>query len=939
VNKPTKVNLIEHFYEHLAEPDWLDGVDLYQAGRVNKIQIFEGLITGHVSSTDRAAAEVRVKIHPNGQYIQWIECTCKKNRQNGQYCEHIAAFMIHIDREKPDLFAKLDSKMPMKPPTPPSRARVQKSVIPGQERSIEKGVGAASTLLSHLKGSIHGVSLLAHGPAMRVRIEIKNGQLTHYDLDLDAAAKFLESHPDLENASQEVQRLSLFDQKVELGTRIQQADGEKIVAERCIILKSSKQVSAVRIQSELPNSLHYKKIGTTGETHESQWHFFSFKSAAKYVGKDYFFIPEVGYFPIQKESANPAWFDLPLTRTFKEDDAAEFILSRYAGYLGPASVWVDETLMTQVVVDAPKLSAVEILEDNNGWFRLDPKYGKGESTISMSLLMQHLRKKKRSFIRSGDVWLKIPDFVTQFPWQLAEDGEALKVDAIGIMRLKAAMGEFDQFAGSKAVINKLRERLDFDPDMPTPEMTASKLNLRSYQEIGLKWLWWLYRNGLHGLLADEMGLGKTHQAMALMTAIQKESPNAKFLVICPTTVLDHWLDKSFDFCPNLRPMKYHGSTRTGSFKKIENDSDLMITSYGVLLRDIKSLSAIPWKAVILDEAHFVKNHETATYQAVCRINSQIRICLTGTPMENDLSELKNIFDFLVPGYLGSNEYFKRIYMTPIAAGSAPEAELALQKLIYPFKMRRTKVQVLPELPAKVEDVRHCALSEEQVRLYREIVAMKANPLVQQLQDESTSIPYLHVFATISLLKQVCDHPALILDNADYKKHESGKFELLKELLREALESGHKVVIFTQYLGMVRIIQSYLEENGIGHEVLTGQTRNRGEVIARFQTLPDSKVFVGSLLAGGIGIDLTAASEVIHYDRWWNASKENQATDRVHRIGQEKNVQVLKLVTRGTLEEKIDTLIAAKAALFEKFMDKDEDVFKNLSRQELIDLLQ
>ena len=685
--------------------------------------------------------------------------------------------------------------------------------------------------------------------------------------------------------------------------------------------------------------MRYKKVSITGETHESQWLFFTLKSTSKYLGKEYFFVPDVGYFPLSKDTPGSAWNELPLTRTFKEDEAAEFILSRYSGYLGPANVWVDESLMNQVVMEAPRLSEVEILEDVNGWFRLDPKYGKGKTSISMAALMQHLKKKKRNFIRAGDVWMKIPEFVTQFPWQLDDNGEALKVDTIGMLRLKAAMGDFDQFAGSKTLLNKLRGRLDFDPEMATPEMSASKLNLRGYQEVGLKWLWWLYRNGLHGLLADEMGLGKTHQAMALMTAIQKETPDAKFMVICPTTVLDHWLDKAVAFCPNLNPMKYHGTARLSLLNKMEQECSLLITSYGVLLRDIKHLGAIGWKALILDEAHFVKNHETATYQAVCKVKSQIRVCLTGTPMENDLSELKNIFDFLVPGYLGSNEFFKRNYMSPISDGSAPEAELGLQKLIYPFKMRRTKVQVLPDLPAKVEDVRHCALSDEQVRLYREIVAMKAKPLVDQLQDENSSVPYLHVFATISLLKQVCDHPALILENADYRKHESGKFELLKELLDEALGSGHKIVIFTQYLGMVKIIQSYLTDKKIGHEVLTGQTRNRGEVIERFQKDPNSKIFIGSLLAGGIGIDLTAASEVIHYDRWWNASKENQATDRVHRIGQEKNVQVLKLISRGTLEEKIDSIIAAKAALFEKFMDRDEDVFKNLSRQELIDLLQ
>jgi SNF2 family DNA or RNA helicase len=231
------------------------------------------------------------------------------------------------------------------------------------------------------------------------------------------------------------------------------------------------------------------------------------------------------------------------------------------------------------------------------------------------------------------------------------------------------------------------------------------------------------------------------------------------------------------------------------------------------------------------------------------------------------------------------------------------------------------------------------MSEEQVALYKEVLALKARPLVEQLTDEQATVPYLHVFATISLLKQICDHPALVKPGAEYTKHESGKFELLKALLEEALGSGHKIVIFSQYLQMIDIIKHHLQTMGVGHVTLTGQSRDRGSIISRFQNDESCRVFVGSLLAGGIGIDLTAASVVIHYDRWWNASKENQATDRVHRIGQNKNVQVIKLVTRGTLEEKIDRLISSKKSLFDKFIDRDEEIFKNLTRQELIELLQ
>jgi SNF2 family DNA or RNA helicase len=253
-------------------------------------------------------------------------------------------------------------------------------------------------------------------------------------------------------------------------------------------------------------------------------------------------------------------------------------------------------------------------------------------------------------------------------------------------------------------------------------------------------------------------------------------------------------------------------------------------------------------------------------------------------------------------------------------------------------MRRNKANVLHDLPEKVEDIRHCTLSNDQVKIYREVLELKARPILETLKDENNPVPYLHVFAVLTLLKQVCNHP-LLVHPGKLDQYESGKFEALKEILTEALDSGHKVVIYSQYVEMIRLISLYLEQQTIHHVILTGQTKNRGKVIETFQTDPNCKIFVGSLLAGGIGIDLTAASVVVHYDRWWNASKENQATDRVYRIGQNKNVQVLKLVTRGTLEEKIDALINTKKELFEKFMDRDEEIFKTLTRSQLIDLLQ
>lgn len=945
ISRTVRSSLLDHFYEHLSDRDWLEGVDIYQAGKVAGLQRFEGLVLGRVSSSSHQNAEVRVKVHPNGKVIQWIECTCRKNRAYNQYCEHIAAVMIHIDREIPDLFAKLDLKMPLKPPPVPKKTRMVEENKGENSDGTEGEKGAAQTLLKHLSGSIHGVSLIAHGPSMRVRIEIKPGQLTFYDLDLDATAKFLASRPALPSATTEVKSLKIHEFSAEMGTRIFQAEDEKIIAERIIAIPLGPDESRARSKQEslgriATTAAHCKRISRSSpDGSEGEWEFVPLKSASKYVGEQYFFLPGRGFWPLQRTDIEESWADLPISRTYKDDDAARFAGSGFSDYLAAGPIFVDDELKDPVIIDLPKLSEVRVLEEGDGWFRLDPRYGTGTGSMSMAQIMQQYRKKKRKYVRSGKMWYRVPDFVTEHDWQLDESEEGVKVDALGLMRIKASVGDFDQFAGSKAMLNKLRDRMEFTGSSETPDWNNSKLSLRAYQSTGVQWLWWLYNNRLHGLLADEMGLGKTHQAMALMCAIQNIKPGAKFLVICPTTVLDHWLDKVEEFSPNLRPLIYHGPHRGQLFHRVRKDRDLMITSYGVLLRDIKQLGEIEWETVILDEAHLVKNNDTSTYKAACRIKGRIRICLTGTPLENHLGELKNLFDFLLPGFLGSDEYFRKQFMHPIKKGDSPEREVALQRLIHPFKMRRTKAAVLPDLPAKVEDLRHCALTDEQVTHYRQVIEMKAAPLVKQMLSDGAPVPYLHVFATITLLKQICDHPALLVGADQYKKHSSGKFELLKELLDEALGSGHKVVIFSQYVEMIRIISSYLDEIKVKHVTLTGQSRNRGDIISTFQNDPECKIFVGSLLAGGIGIDLTAASVVIHYDRWWNASKESQATDRVHRIGQNQSVLVLKLVTRGTLEEKIDRMIANKKLLFEKFMDRDEEMFKNLTREDLIDLLQ
>lgn len=933
-----KKNILEFFYEHVDEDDWLAGLDLYTSGRVEQLRSMHGLVTARISGGK--SEESRLKIHPNGHCIQWIECTCKKNRVSGYYCEHLTAFMICIDREKPELLATLDTKMPLKHPV--AQKKKKPLIEPEEGKKKDRSEGAAQTILSHLKGNIQYVRLMANGPTMKVRLEIKAGEYTTYHLQLDEAAKFLQSHPKLASADDEVRMLKVYTTPVLRGTRIYQESDERLVAERVIGIPHSPaqfaKLAALDNEYSIFPEPHALLSRTEEKPKEGHFEFVSLKNFQKYIGKEYFFLPGRGYWPLATDDISSSWNDLAVKKTFKEDASATLIQDGFAEYRSEGLVWLEGDLKTAAIENAPKLSEIRVHSHEDGWFFLDPRYQSSDESISMLDLVAQFRKKKRNFIKQGQKWIRIPDFIKDHQWQTDESGQFIKVNALGLLRLKAAVGDFDQFVGSKRMLNQIRNQFEFKADTTLPSLSHTKLRLREYQHLGVQWMWWLYENQLHGLLADEMGLGKTHQAMGLMSAIQQKKSDAKFIVIAPTTVLDHWEDKVIDFCPNLRTLKHHGPKRSQNIKKIMENYDLMITSYGVMLRDIQQFTAIQWDAIILDEAHFVKNQDTATYQAACLLQGHLRICLTGTPIENHLGEMKNLFDFLVPGFLGSDEYFKKNFLNPIDKGVGPEVELALQKLIHPFKMRRTKSVVLKDLPEKVEDIRHCHLSHDQVKIYREVLDLKARPLIETLRDENNPVPFLHIFAILTLLKQICDHPLLIA-SAKGGQAESGKFEVLKEILREALDSGHKIVIYSQYVEMIKIISGHLKSEGIGHVTLTGQTKNRGKVIDQFQTDPDCKVFIGSLLAGGIGIDLTAASVVIHYDRWWNASKENQATDRVYRIGQNKNVQVLKLVTRGTLEEKIDALINTKRELFEKFMDRDEEVFKSFTRSQLIELLQ
>ena len=475
-------------------------------------------------------------------------------------------------------------------------------------------------------------------------------------------------------------------------------------------------------------------------------------------------------------------------------------------------------------------------------------------------------------------------------------------------------------------------------NLSIPNLAGFKTALRPYQELGVKWIWNLYLNNLSGILADDMGLGKTHQSMGLIAATYNHLGvgNAKFFVVCPTSVLYHWENLLEKFLPEIKVYTYYGPGR--SLKAFE-EADLFLTSYGTLRTDIEKIKEIKFDVAIFDEMQQAKNKQSQIHKALKAVKAKMKLGLSGTPIENEVSELKALFDILLPQFFPSDKVFKEMFVTPLEREDSQLRKNLLKRLISPFILRRRKTEVLQDLPEKIEEISYVDLSEEQRRLYNQIYQTGYHEL-EIVEKENEAQLYVHIFALLNKLKQVCDHTCLVTKNpAEYNQHPSGKFELLKELISEARESQQKVVVFTQYLDMLRIICHYLESMGIGFASLHGATKDRKEQVNRFSSDPECEVFVASLQAGGVGIDLVSASVVIHYDRWWNPAKENQATDRVHRFGQTRGVQVFKMVAKNTIEEHINELIEKKQDLIRNVVGyDDENTFKKIDPKELMQML-
>lgn len=609
--------------------------------------------------------------------------------------------------------------------------------------------------------------------------------------------------------------------------------------------------------------------------------------------------------------------------------------------LAPHSLAIDKQLQTPRKFD---LEIDYLARHPQGGLRakvfIKTEFGK----IDVIPLKEAMLKKKEFLLSAAGlidlrhpmlIWLKNPEIDFNF------ETHVLSISTMEFLRLDATFnflvteGSTQQGMVVERFLNELRNFISHSP----PNIKGLQSSLRTYQQTGLSWLWFLYQNDLSGILCDEMGLGKTHQAMALIAALYNETMKGKgnrFLVVCPTSVIYHWEEKLKTFLPHLKVHLFHGARR--SLKKFPK-TGLLLTSYGICRTENVLLKQIPFTLAIFDEIQIAKNAHSIVHKSLSNIDAKMRVGLTGTPIENRLRELKSLFDIVLPGYMPKEGTFKEVFIQPIEKDRDEERTALLRSLIRPFVLRRKKQEVLAELPAKTEENAICFLSKEQTELYNQILQENSSRLVSELKTEKGPVPYMHIFAVLSKLKQVCNHPALVAkDPKNYTKYKSGKWELFVELIDETRESGQKVVVFSQYLMMLDIIEEYVKERGWGFASIRGDTIDRAEEMRRFQEDPQCHVFIGSLGAAGLGIDLTAASTVFLFDRWWNAARENQAIDRVHRIGQKWPVQVFKFITKGTIEEKIDLMVQKKHKLMEEVVTSDDqDTIKTFTRQELIEL--
>ncbi|MDZ8119332.1 SNF2-related protein [Pontiella agarivorans] len=465
--------------------------------------------------------------------------------------------------------------------------------------------------------------------------------------------------------------------------------------------------------------------------------------------------------------------------------------------------------------------------------------------------------------------------------------------------------------------------------------------LRDYQKDGVYWLRFLERSNFAGILADEMGLGKTLQTLTWLSLEREndQATDAPALIICPTSLVDNWAEEAEKFVPHLRVQKMHGPDRHDFFPTLGNQ-DLIITSYALIRRDLDEYLKHTFSVVVLDEAQHIKNRTTQNATAVKKVAAHHKLVLSGTPIENSVTDLWSIMDFLMPGYLGNHKAFRENYELPIQNGG-PDAELAqirLRRKLHPFLLRRLKKDVAKDLPDKIQRVAHCTLSGDQAKVYKQLAESAKKEITGLVDQQGFNKSRMQILKILLQLRQTCCHLDLLKLPGLSSEFPSAKMELFFELVNEALDAGHRILVFSQFTSMLSIIREELEARALKYCYLDGTTKDRQERVKRFNSDRSIPLFLISLKAGGSGLNLTGADMVIHFDPWWNPAVEDQATDRAHRIGQKNTVYSIKLITKGTVEEKVLQMQQKKKSIIDATLEKDADMAQSLTWNDVQELL-
>lgn len=576
--------------------------------------------------------------------------------------------------------------------------------------------------------------------------------------------------------------------------------------------------------------------------------------------------------------------------------------------------------------------------ENNDWFDIHAIVYFGTYQIPFIQLKHHILNRIREFtLPSGEIAVIPEEWFSQY-------GNLLHfTEGKNDLRLKRHhIGLLNDFAGSElasiSMDRKLQKLTDFTEIDEICVPVSFKGSLRSYQKAGYDWFHFLRKFSFGGCLADDMGLGKTVQTLALLQKIKEEEHDENVprtsLIIMPTSLIYNWLNEAEKFAPDLKILVHTGTFR---IKDMEHfyDYDVVLTTYGITRVDAEMLKHIYFHYIILDESQNIKNPASKAFRAVKTLKSKHKLILSGTPVENSVNDLWTQMSFINPGLLGSQTFFQTDFVIPIEKKQDADKARKLQSMIKPFVLRRTKSQVATELPPKTEQLFYCKMSEDQAKVYEDIKSEYRNELLKSLEDGTFNRSQVQVLQGLTKLRQIANHPEMI--DSEYEG-ESGKFENVIHTLQNVLSRGHKVLVFSQFVKHLDIFRNHFEKEHIPFAYLDGSTKNRGEVVNEFQNNENIRLFLISIKAGGVGLNLTEADYVFILDPWWNPAVEQQAIDRTHRIGQTKNVFIYKFITKDSVEEKILALQNRKKSVAESLITTEDSFVKSLSADDIKELL-